>query len=102
MTTRSVAAWIPIRTPAFDHPDRLPVYEVARDQFIAQLPGVLCALGSDVAIEAAKLDEPPDELIGSIRRASWPERDSLNTSRFKATGHVDDAWLQANPSVEEV
>lgn len=32
ITSTNVAAWIPIRRPV-DHPDRMPTYEAARDQF---------------------------------------------------------------------
>lgn len=102
MNRRSVVAWIPIRTPVWDHPERLPVYEIARDDFMAQLPEVLCSLGSDVAIERVTLSEPPIEL------ASWFKQKSfMNGTRLfeyisiQATVEVDAAWLRSNPNIEE-
>lgn len=103
MNTRDVVAWLPIRTPAWDRPDRLQVYEFARDQFMAQLPEVLCALDPDLIIHGVKLSDAPSELIGWFKKKSF-----MNGTRqieyisIQASVNVDDVWLKANPDIEEL
>lgn len=102
MNKRSVAAWIPIRTPAWDHPGRLTVYENARDQFIGQLPQVLRLLGSDVTVEEVVLGQPPGELIAWFKQKSFMSGTRLfEYISIRATVEVDSAWLISKPDIEE-
>lgn len=102
MNTRSVEAWIPIRTPAWDHPSRLPIYENARDQFMKQLPEVLQSLGSDVEVEEVSLGVPPSELAAWFAQKSFMNGTKLfEYLCIRATVEVDSDWLVSEPAKDE-
>lgn len=103
MSVRSVSAWLPIRTPEWDHPDRLPVYLQCRDEFMQQLPRAIAELGQRVIIHSAKVADPPDRLLPWFKEKSFMVGTRLTEFiHIEGEAAIDQQWLDENPGIEEI
>jgi hypothetical protein len=101
-TIRPVGAWLPIRTPVWDHPERLSTYLAARDQFIAQLPSAVATLSDMTVIETVTLESPPGELLKWFKERSFMAGTRLfEFIHIQGIAQVDQRWLRKNPDAEE-
>ena len=77
MSSIPVVAWLPIRTPQWDHPERLPIYTLNRDCFLEHLPRVLASLDDAFVGCAVELGQPPNEVLDWMSQKSFLARTKL-------------------------
>lgn len=103
MTVRPVSAWLPIRTPEWDHPDRLPIYLQCRDEFMRQLPHAIAASGKGVTIQSVELADPPARLLPWFKEKNFMVATRLSEFiHIKGEALIDEKWLRDNPGIEEI
>lgn len=103
MSVRPVSAWLPIRTPEWDHPDRLPIYLQCRNEFMQQLPRALATLGNRVTLQSVELSDPPDRLLPWFKEKSFMAGTRLSEFiHIKGEATIDQKWLDENPGIEEI
>src|SRR4051794_23975045 len=100
MSVRSVSAWLPIRTPEWDHPDRLPVYLQCRDEFMHQLPRAIAALAQRVTLHSVKVSDPPERLLPWFKEKSFMVGTRLTEFiHIEGEASIDQQWLDENPGI---
>ena len=92
-----------MRTPAWDHPERLSTYIAARDEFLAQIKLSIATLTDGVVLNSVRLATPPDHLLKWFKTRSFMAGTPLiEFAYIEGIAEVDEAWRLENPDAEEL